>query len=684
MPRVLEQPPFTPVEPVTEVLHGVEVTDPYRWLEDQNSPRTRKWIEEQTVYTRAYLDGIPGRDRTRKRVEELLTSKEAVSEPWQVGNRYFYLKRQPNSEQHAIVMIEGLHGEERVLVDPNLRGTGPSTAVNIAALSHDGRFLAYLVRQGGTDHAALEILDTERNTVLPDGFAEGFCGIAFVPDGTGFYYSYRSLNDPRPNYKAVFWHRFDTDQSQDKEVFFAGEESGLELAILHSAAAQLLAYIVWTTGRDQKTSIFLHHTLPGATPTLLLDKIEGCFVPFFVRGQLFALTDIGAPNFRIVSIDQAQPDAAHWRDVVPETDQPIQWFAVAGDAVFATRADRFSTRLEVYTIEGRLKQNHLFQHGTIELLNRTHTSDKLFYSYTSLTEPPAVYCHDPKENKTTCWDMSNASVDPSLADFEELVYASKDGTSIPLLLAARKDLIHSGPLPTLLTGYGGFGKCVTPRFTAFGAFLIEQGFLFAIAALRGGSELGKKWHLAGKCENRQNAFDDFIAAAEWLLTHGRSAPGRIAAGGGSNAGLLVGAAITQRPDLFRAALCIGPLLDMTRYHLFDLASSWTDEYGSPDDERDFHFLRAYSPYHRVQDRVAYPAVMFVSGDADTRCNPMHTRKMTARMQAATTSDLPILLHYQPTWGHTAVQPLTRRIDALTDRLAFICHEMGVSVSKENV
>jgi prolyl oligopeptidase len=317
-------------------------------------------------------------------------------------------------------------------------------------------------------------------------------------------------------------------------------------------------------------------------------------------------------------------------------------------------------------------------HGTVNLLNRTTTTDKLFYSYGSISKPAGVYCYDPQKKEVLTWDEANLSFDPSIIESEEVVYTSGDRTSVPLLLAARKGLLRSGPLPTFLTGYGGFGSCVTPQFTAFATFLIEQGFLFAVPALRGGSELGEQWHRAGMRRNRQNSFDDFIAAAEWLLEEGRAKPGRIAIGGGSNAGLLVGASITQRPDLFRAAICLGPLLDMTRYHLFDLAAGWADEYGSPDDEQDFHSLLAYSPYHRVQDGVAYPAVLLISGDADTRCNPMHARKMAARLQAAT-REHPVLLDYNVTWGHTPVQPLSTRINALTNRLAFVCHELGVPV-----
>lgn len=680
MPRVLESPPYTPVEPVTEVLHGVEVTDPYRWLEDQNSPSTRRWLEEQSGYTRAYFDSLLGREAVRQRVTELL-SIPSVAEPWNVGDRYFFLKRDQDREQPAIVMRNGLFGEETILVDPALRATGASTAVAIAAISHDARFLAYSVRQGGTDHSALEILDIERNTILPDRLPEGFCtGIAFAPDGSGFYYSHRDVHDPRPNYKAAFWHRFGTKQSEDQEVLFAGEEPNLFLGILHSPEAKLLAYAMFSAGKHRRTSVHLHSMQPGAAPKLLLHNIEGCFVPFFVRGQLLAYTDFAAPNFRIVGIDIADSGPAHWRDIVPESDRRIQQFAVAGDQIFVTRIDRFSTKIEGFALDGNRKEDIPFPpYGSVNLLNRTTITEKLFYSYTSISKPSTVYCYATREDEVVIWDEANVPFDLSMIAVEEVIYTSKDGASVPLLLAARKDLLHSGPLPTFLTGYGGFGSCVTPRFTAFASFLMEQGFLFAVPALRGGSELGEQWHLAGRREKRQNSFDDFLAAAEWLFSRGRSAPGRIAIGGGSNAGLLVGAAITQRPDLFRAAICLGPLLDMARYHLFDFAAGWADEYGSPEDERDFHSLLAYSPYHRVQDGMAYPAVLLISGDADTRCNPMHTRKMAARLQAANTSGHPILLDYRPAWGHTPVQPLSTKIEALTDRLAFLCHELAVQV-----
>jgi prolyl oligopeptidase len=677
--------PPSKIDPIFDCIHGIQVTDPYRWLEQQDAPQTRKWIEDQTAYTRAYFEAVPERERIGTRVEKLLQFKGAISEPWNVSGHFFCLKRPPQCEQPAIIMRIGLYGEEKILVDPAQRGTGTNTAVSIVAISDDARFLAFAVREGGTDHSRLEILNIKRNSILPDGLPEGFCnGFAFAPDATGFYYSHRQLHDPSPDHRAVFWHPFGANPANDGETFFAGERPDLFVGVLPCPEAALLAYPVFATGKLRRTSLYLHQ-LPHALhePKLLVENIEGCFVPFFVKDQLFAYTDFLAPNFRIVRIDIESPDPARWQDVVPEGGQRIQQFAVAGDQVFVTRVHRFTTQLDAYSLfedGNNVAVNSL--DGSIDLLNCNMNSDRLFYSETSMTEPSSVHCYDTVTRCSTAYEARNPSFDQTEIITRQVVYPSFDATSIPLLLAFRKDITASLPLQTFLTGYGGFGSCVTPRFTAFATFLIEQGFLFAVPALRGGAELGEGWHQAGMRHRRQNSFDDFIACAEWLITNGYSAAGRIAIGGGSNAGLLVGAVITQRPELFRAAICLGPLLDMMRYHLFDFAAGWSDEYGTPDDEQDCKYLLNYSPYHRVRDGVAYPAVLLVSGDADTRCNPMHARKMTARLQAATTSDHPILLDYKTAWGHTPVQPRSVRVDALTDRLAFICHELGIAVEQE--
>jgi len=659
MAHAVQTPPPTQVEPVTDILHGIEVTDPYRWLEDQNSPRTRKWIEEQTAYARAYFEPIPDREHMRARVAELLGLKGNISEPWNVGEHFFFLKRQEHQEQPVIVMRSGLFGEDVVLIDPSLRGTGAQTVVSIVAISDDCRLLAYSVRQGGTDHSALELYNLERNAALPDRLPEGFCtGFAFAPDSSGFYYSHRAVHDERPDYRAIQWHKLGTDRSNDTEVFFAGEQANLFIGVDCSPVANLLAFPVFTTGKSPRTSIYVRKlSNSDHQPMLLLKDIEGCFAPFFVKDQLLAYTDYEAPNLRIVHVDIASPDPRNWQDIVPETTQRIQQFAVAGDQIFVTRIERFVTKVEAYRLQGDPRGETVFSTcGSIDLLNRTTNSGKLFYSETSITRPPAVQCYDVYLKKLFKVDEAKYEFAPHEIEVQEVEYPSRNGTLVPMLLAAREDRRRSASLPTFLTGYGGFGSCVTPRFTAFATFLIERGFLFAVPALRGGSERGEQWHRAGMGGRRQNSFDDFIAAAEWLMADGSAKGDSLAIGGGSNAGLLIGAAITQRPDLFRASICLGPLLDMTRYHLFDRASAWAEEYGSSEDKQDFLYLLKYSPYHRVEEGAHYPAVLLISGDADTRCNPMHARKMTARLQAANRSEHPVLLDYKPAWGHTPVQP----------------------------
>src|SRR5260370_30228208 len=444
-------------EPVTDVIHGVAITDPYRWLEDQNSPRTRAWIETQCSYTRTYFASVPARAAIRDRVTELL-SIPSVAEPWNIGDRYFFLKRYEGGEQPVIVVKNGLFGEETILIDPAGRRTGASTAVAIAAISEDGRFLAYSVRQGGTDHAALEILDIERKTVLPDRLPEGFCnGFVFDPNGSGFYYSHRELHDARPNYRAAFWHRFGTERSEDREVFVAGEEPNLFLGIIHSRETKVLAYTVFSAGKRPHMSIYLHLMETGASPRLLLHNIEGCFVPFFMRGHLLGFTDLAAPNFRIVRIDVSDADPGHWHVIVPESDRRIRQFAVAGDQIFVTRVDRFSTRTETFGLDGQRKKGISFPaHGTVNLLNGKNLTDKLFFSHTSICKLPTFYCDDTHKEEMLVWEEANAPLDPSVIAVEEVAYNSKDGTSVPLFLAARKDLLCSGALPTFLTGYGGF------------------------------------------------------------------------------------------------------------------------------------------------------------------------------------------------------------------------------------
>ncbi len=509
---------------------------------------------------------------------------------------------------------------------------------------------------------------------LPNGFGPG---LVFSPDGLGFYYAHEIIDSSRPHYRAVYWHLFGHQSGEDLEIFFAGEGANLHVGVFGSSDGKLLGYVVFDL-RDPKTIDLYVQNLASGKSAQKIVATNSRFCPFFVGHSLFALTDDRAPNLRIVMIDPDHQEPEYWFDIVPESEHRIVNFAAVGNFICVNYSQGDSSKIEAFGLTDR-RRNIVPcpSGGTASLIQRFVECDTLFYEFSTFNQSTIIFSYQPSNGEHQVWARTQMTFDPSSLELQQVRYKSKDGTEIPMYLVTQKQRLPTGRLPTLLTGYGGFGYNHTPQFKCSSTFLLEQGFIFAIVNVRGGGELGEEWHRAGKRHKRQNSFDDFISAAEWLVENGYADPRKIAISGGSNAGLLVGAALTQRPDLFRAVVCSGPLLDLLRYHLFDLADRWIEEYGSADNREDFEYLLAYSPYHRVQDGVPYPSVMVVSGDADTRCNPMHARKMTARLQAATSSSHPILLNYKPRWGHMAVQPLNLRIDAVTDRLAFICHELGV-------
>jgi prolyl oligopeptidase len=673
-------PPYTPVEPVIERLHGVEVVDPYRWLEDQNSTRTRQWLAAQAAYTRAYFNKIPGRDRIRRRVAELL-DVESVSEPRKVGDRYFYLKRTVGQEQPVIMMREGNGGAEIPLVDPAEMGQGTSIAVNILCVSNDGKLLAYSVRRGGEDSCAVRFLKVDQRQVLPDGLPNGFCrGLAFCPDNKGFFYVHRTLGAPPHLCCAAQRHLFGTDFATDTEIFSPGESPHLHLGMFASPDGRFLAYLVVCAQDKRTVDFYIHDIARGLVPRQIAAQLDGVFAPVFAGDRLIALTDWRAPNGRVVSIDPEHPHRDQWQEIVPEVRLRIRDFAVVGKLIFLGYVENLTSTIKIVDHTGKQRGTLTCPPlGTARIFPVSTHTDEVFVRSTSFSHPPEIHRYNTQTGEQTTWEKSHVPFDPASIEVEQVSYCSKDGTLVPMFLVSQKGRRKDLPQPTFLTGYGGFGTSVTPQFTAYATFLVEHGCLFAVANVRGGSEFGREWHEAGKRRNRQNAIDDFVAAAEWLIAHRRADPNRIAIGGGSNAGLLVAAALTQRRDLFRAVVCLGPLLDMLRYQHFDFAELWKEEYGSAEIEADFHHLRAYSPYHRVAEGAEYPAVLLISGDADTRCNSMHARKMTARLQAANSGHRLILLDYKPAWGHMPVQPLTKRIKALTDRLSFITHELGLDV-----
>jgi prolyl oligopeptidase len=670
--------PSSPVEPVTEILHGVPITDPYRWLEDQNSSRTRAWIEEETRCARAHFDGIPGRERIRDRVRELLDI-ETHDSFLIVGSRYFFRKRLPGEEQPSIYFREGPEGKDQLLVDPARRGTGKYTAVKPLRVSRDGNLLLYEVKEGGERTGILEILDIEGRRTLPDSLPHGYLrGFAFAPDGKSFWYVHEATGAKKPFYRAAYHHVLCTSLKDDSEVFCAGEDRNSRLCLV--AGESHLGFLVYRFLEKTYTDFYIWTMGSEEVPEPVLCGVDYVFAPQLAKGRILAMTDRDAANRKIVDVYLRKAQDPLFVDRIPASDAAIGRWAVAGDRILVSYTRETKTEIDVFSLSGeRLGQICADDGETVRLMAGNPENNEVLLDRESFTHPAEVYRHSTGSGKQNVWASRNIPLDSKNYSYTRVAFTAKDGACIPMFLVGHHNLLRGGPHPTVMTSYGGYGIPMTPQFSVLAAFLMEHGCLFALPNIRGGSEFGVEWHNAAKRRNRQAAFDDFLSAAEWLVETGRTTPARLAIFGGSNSGLLVGAAMTQRPDLFRAVLCMVPMLDMLRYHLFDNSHVWKGEFGTADDADDFAALVNYSPYHRVRDGVAYPATMIVSGDADQNCNSLHARKMTARLQAANTSGNPILLDYSAWRGHSPVLPLSHRVDALTDRLAFICDQLRLAV-----
>jgi len=674
----LNPPPFSEEEPVTEVLHGVHVVDAYRWLEDQDSPRTRAWIEEQTLYARNYLDSIPGRGHIRQRIREFL-AVETYDSLQRVGSRYFFRKRLPDQEQPCIYMREGADGEDLLLIDPLERGTGSHTAVMPLRISPGGRLLLYEVKEGGERTGIFELLETETRKRLLDFLPRGYLrGFAFAPDGKSFYYVQEALDVKRPFYRAAYHHVLGTPFSEDQEIFFAGEDEKIRLGLFSDS--KRLVFLISRFLHKTFTDIYLKPLERKGMPELIFRGIDYCLGLRLLDDRMLAITDRDAPNRRIVEIHLRENGNHEWVDIVPETDSSIGTWLVVGDRLFISYAKQMKHTISVFDLSGqKVGELPISDDETVRMMGGSPECDELLFETESFAKPIGIFRYSTKTNQQKLWAKRNIQIDPTNYGHSQVWYTSKDGTRIPMYLAGRLDVLAKSGNPTIMTSYGGYGVSVTPQFSVFVAFLMECGCVFALPNIRGGSEFGIEWHKAAKRRNRQTAYDDFLSAAEWLIETRRTTPRKLAIFGGSNSGLLVGAALTQRPDLFGAVVCMVPMLDMLRYHLFDNTHVWKDEFGSADDPDDFAALAKYSPYHQVRPGTAYPATMLVSGDADRNCNPLHARKMTARLQAASNSEHPIFLDYSKFRGHSPVLPLSVRIEALTDRMAFLCDQLQLAV-----
>jgi prolyl oligopeptidase len=666
-------------DPTEEVIHGVTVTDPHRRLEDRGSPETEDWILEQKRRHDTYFAAISGLDQIRAHVK-LYLNVETIDQLAKIGNLYFYRRRQVDQEQACICVREIASGRERVLVDPC--SLGPFASVGIHRISDDGRLLVYEVKNGGGDAKAIRIVDVSSGSTLSDGIQNGYArGFVFAAHNTGYYYSHDPVGSTSDH--SIRFHRWGDKLDLDPIVFWRARTQHSKL-ILIGDDCNLGAVWVHNIGTDIFCDLYIASLDGDLDWTLVLKDKQRRYQPFLKYGRIFAVTgaltgDMTGPGLRRRRIVEIAEDGTESRVVVPDCGHEIQEFSMFPECICVSYAHDEGASIRCYTPAGQFTGELVScEQSSVRLLpSFSNQPESLFYSRESFTQPLSITEYRPGTAESISWARDCTAFAGPKFRVRRITYRAKDGTQVPISLVAREDIDATTEHPVILTSYGGFGVSMTPRFSVLVRIMLEFAAVFALPSIRGGSGVGSEWHEAARARSRQIAFDDFLSAAEWLCSERVTNPSKLAIFGGSNSGLLVAAAMTQRPALFRAVLCVAPLLDMVRYERFDQARKWNQEYGTVDDPEDFRGLYGYSPYHHVEPDQDYPATLFVSGDKDDRCNPAHVRKMVARLQNRSAQKCPVLVDYSPERGHSPVLPLSIRIDALTRRIAFLCRELGI-------
>ena len=672
----LPPPPPTEAKPVTDAVAGQSISDPYRWLEDGKSPETRAWIHSQMQYTEDYLSKVKGRPEIVKRLTEL-ERVEDFGYPEERQGNYFFTKRLPDENQASIYSRKGLHGTDERLIDATKLSADQNTSVHIEDISEDGTLLVYGIQEGGADERSIHLLDLNSRKELPDTLPKArYFGVSLSPDKQGLYYSkveesgsfvyYHRLNSPTSADSLLFGKKFHDDTFGPMDLISCGvTENGRYLLI--SVAHGVPAKRVDLYAKDLRQ--------PDSPIRTMVHGIDNEFYPINYEDSLYISTDYQAPNYRVVRVDMNDPDPSKWTTIVPEGKDVISYAFVVGGKLFVTGLHDVVTQTRIYTLDG--KQTGTVTYPTIgsasPMFGRANSQNG-FYSFESFIIPGTLYHYDVATGKTEIFAQPKVPFDSEKYEVQQVFYTSKDGTRIPMFITSKKGLKRDGTAPALMWAYGGFTVSLEPEFNPEYAWWIEQGGYYAQPNLRGGGEYGENWHKAGMFERKQNVFDDFYAAAQYLVDNHYTTPARLAIRGRSNGGLLMGAAMTQHPELFGAIWCGYPLLDMLRYQNFLVGRWWTTEYGSADDPNQFAYLIKYSPYHNVKAGAKYPAIMFNTGDSDTRVDPLHARKMTAKMQAASGGDRPILLHYEVQAGHSSGVSIRQKVNDTADELSFLWNE----------
>ncbi|MEO8483231.1 MAG: prolyl oligopeptidase family serine peptidase [Acidobacteriota bacterium] len=698
--RTSARPPATQANPVTDVLHGVSVTDNYRWLEGDNAkaddqgqvtPVVSAWTDAQNQYTRDVLDHLPGRKALEDRLRPLM-EVGVVSAPAVRHDRFFFSKREGSQNQPVIYWRTGLKGADKVLIDPAVLDPSGLTTVEWFSPSNDGTRLAYGTYRAGDENTTLHLLDVDSGQRLPFEIPDKTQAAQWLPDDSGFLY--QNLKNPKDPYSGqVLFHRMGTDRSKDMLLFrqFTKAENaklattwGPDGSLSHDGRWLLLGYWVDTKSNDLWLANFDDVLRTGkVTRKVVTVGTAGLASGTVIDNVLYIQTTKGAPKGRVVAAPAATPDEAHWRDIVPErAEAVIEGVSFAKGFIVVTYLKNASNVVEVFDMTGKslglVNQPGI---GSVGMATEEDRSDA-FLTFTSYNYPTSIFHVDLVRPSAPAdlWAQPPVPVEPSSVDVEQVWYPSKDGTRISMFLVHKKGLTKNGRTPTLLYGYGGFNINLTPAFSASLFQWFDAGGVYAVPNLRGGGEYGDAWHDAGMLGHKQNVFDDFIAAAEWLMANGYTDASHLAISGGSNGGLLTGTLVTQRPDLFRAAVVAVPLLDMLRYQNFLMARYWVPEYGTAEDPDQFNYLAAYSPYQHVKPGTKYPSVFLTAGEHDTRVHALHARKMAAALQAATTSDpaeKPVLLWVDREAGHGQGKPLNLRLRDAVDQRLFIMWQLGM-------
>jgi prolyl oligopeptidase len=675
--------PSTPKHEVVETLHATKVVDPYRWLEDEQAPEVQQWMTAQDQFARAELAKLPGRAELADRLKALFYY-DAVGAPVHRKGRFFYARKHADKEKTVVYWKQGEAGAEHVLFDPNTWSADGSTGLGGWWPSYDGTRVAYSIKEHNSDETVTHVIDPETGKQLADVIAgTKYSAVSWTPDGTGFYYTWvPPVGGPvtvaeRPGFAEVRYHVLGSDPAADPIIHPAthNAETFLNGGISRDGH-WLFAGIAH--GWNSSDLYFKDARTPGAPWTTLVAGIDASFDLEIWRDRFYIKTNDGAARYRVFEADPQQPARASWRELVPQSDATLQGMSIVGEHLILTYLRDAASEVVVHDLEGkRVREVELPRLGTSDGIVGNPDEDTGYISYTSFTSPQVIYRTSIKTGKLSEWTRVKLPIDTSNMVTEQVFYPSKDGTRISMFIIHGKDARRDGKNPTVLNGYGGFNVDLTPGFAASRAVWVERGGVYAIPNLRGGGEYGEDWHRGGMLLTKQNTFDDFVGAAEYLVKEGWTSPAHLAISGGSNGGLLVGAAMTQRPELFEAVVCAVPLLDMLRYQLFGSGKTWVPEYGSADDPAQFRVLHAYSPYRRAVDAgpTKYPAVLFDSADHDDRVDPMHARKQAAVIQANQLGTAPILLRIERNAGHGGADMVKQQVERVADQLAFLENQL---------